>query len=88
MDITINRRKGYMEATVPGDAQDARVFWHYKNGGFGLKFKCSDGRWYSQWLMWSCRGGRSAYYLPMIALYRALRREGIVPAKMLKKLAH
>ena len=77
-----------MEAVVPGDKQEARVFWHQKNSGFGLKFKCSDGNWYSQWLMWSCRGGRTAYFKPMVALYRALRREGVVKSGTLKRMAN
>lgn len=44
---------------------------------FALKFKCA-GKWYYQFLMWSCRGGKSKYYRAMVALYRYLRRNGII----------
>lgn len=87
MAIEINRRAGYVEAVVPGDEQQARVFWYHRNNGFGLKFKCGDA-WYSQWLMWSCRAGQRSYYRPMVALYKALRRAGIVEPGTLKRLAH
>lgn len=88
MDIVINRKNGYVEAVVPGDAQEARIFLDARNSGFGLKFKCSDGRWYVQWLMWSCRAGRASYFKPMAALYRALRRDGTVQRETLRRLAN
>lgn len=87
MEIVISKRKDYMEAVVPGDAQEARVYWHCRNSGFGLRFKCG-GHWYSQWLMWSCRGGRASYFRPMVALYRKLCREGIVNRGTLRRLAN
>jgi hypothetical protein len=67
--IILKRRKGSIQAVVPGHESEAQVFWHHKNSGFGLRWKL-DGKWYSQWLMWSCRGGKKSYYRPMIALTR------------------
>lgn len=87
MDIVINRRSSYFEAVVAGDKQEARVFLHQRNTGFGLKFKSTDGRWYSQWLMWSCRGGRASYFPAMVALYRELVRNCVVPRGSLRRLA-
>jgi hypothetical protein len=81
-------RRGRLYEALVGDANDARVYWYKPNRGFGLKWKCkSDGRYYSQWLMWSCRGGKKFYYPALRALYRALRRDGIVEKGSLRKLA-
>lgn len=88
INIMIRRRQGktFIEATVPGDEADARIYWRSDKSGFILKFKC-EGSWYYQWMHWSCRAGRPHYYRPMVALYRFLRKEGFVSAKSLHKLA-
>ncbi len=33
-----------------------------------------NGRWFFQWLMWSCRGGRKFWFRPLVAFYRHIRR--------------
>lgn len=87
IEIRKSRGKRCYEAMV-GDANDSRVFWHAQNSGFGLKWRCElDGRYYSQWLMWSCRAGQKSYYPALRALYRALRRDGIVARGSLRRLA-
>lgn len=85
--ITIKKVHGSVEAVVPSDKDESRVVWNPKKSGFILKFKCAD-RWYYQWLMWSCRAGQKSYYRPMIALYRALVKEGMVKRGTLKALAN
>lgn len=88
IDIIHRRRQGkhFIEAIVPGDKGDARIYWRSDKSGFMLKFKCS-GTWYYQWLHWSCRAGRPSYFRPMIALYRLLRKEGLASGKSLHELA-
>lgn len=85
-EIQVKRTKRVVEAIVPGDKQDARILWRPEKDGFILKFKCA-GRWYYQWLMWSCRAGRKSYYRPMVALYRALRHGGEIKGAQLRHLA-
>ncbi len=81
-------RRGRLYEALVGDRSDSRVFWYEPNNGFGLKWRCeSDGRYYSQWLMWSCRAGQKSYYPALRALYRALRRDGVVEKGSLRKLA-
>jgi hypothetical protein len=81
-------RRGRLYEALVGDKNDSRVYWYEPNGGFGLKWKCElDGLYYNQWLMWSCRAGQKSYYPALRALYRALRRDGLVEKRSLRKLA-
>lgn len=45
---------------------------------FGIGFRTkNDKRWHYQHLIWSCRGGKSSYFSPMVQLYRYLRKNRI-----------
>jgi len=67
------------ESIVIDCPDTSTVFWNADNEKFGLKWKDpSDDRWYQQWLKWSCRGSQPKYYRAMIALYKALKRGGVL----------
>jgi len=91
-NIIVHRRKGAItsvEAST-GEADDSRVCWQSnhpdKTDSLILKFK-SGGEWYYQWVVWSCRGGKQHYYRALVALYRFLRKEGLVAPKSLRRIA-
>lgn len=61
---------------MPAD-EDSFVCWNKSKERFFIKFKCA-GTWYHQWLSWSCREGKPRYYRALVALYKVLRRNGLV----------
>jgi hypothetical protein len=56
------------------------VCWDKRKDKFFLKYRCG-GRWYYQWLTWNCRGGKAQLYKPLVALYKTLRRSGLITDK-------
>lgn len=85
--IEIVKQHGTIEAAIPSNDQE-RVCWRPDKSSYYLKFKVKDDpRWYYQWLVWSCRGGKRSYFRQVVALYRELRKQGIVAPKTLHALA-
>lgn len=59
------------------DDETNLVFIRNRMGDEGIKlqFRCQDGHWYYQSLMWSCRAGRARYFKALVALYRRIVRQ-------------
>lgn len=77
MKTSIRKVKGIsaVRAKVVID-DDHRIIFDTRQPYFVLEFKIAN-QWFSQWMGWSCRGGRAHYYQAMIALYRKVRRAGL-----------
>lgn len=59
------------------DDETNLVFIRNRMGDEGIKlqYRCQDGLWYYQSLMWSCRAGRARYFKALVALYRSIVRQ-------------
>lgn len=84
VQILQRRRADLLTVEAVVDA-NTRLVWNNRKSSFMLKFRCS-GKWYYQWLCWECRGGRRGYFPALVALYRHVRRAGLV-TESLRRLA-
>lgn len=73
MAKTLKERK---RIEVPVDA-DTYLVWARSKAEFMLKFRVS-GRWYYQWLVWSCRANKGKYLKAVATLYRILKKNHLV----------
>lgn len=85
--IAITRRKGKNDKLTVSAVvdDDTRVIWVNKQKTFILQFKpkgAAKNEWHYQWLSWKCRAGQRQLFPAVVALYRYLRRNGIVQDKL------
>lgn len=85
MTQILQRRRGDLLTVEAVVDADTRLVWNNRKSSFILKFR-SSGRWYYQWLSWQCRAGRKSFFPALVALYRHLRRAGLV-SESLRRLA-